>query len=66
MRLEPPCPEYDKRARGYAGKYRFPMTAGLDRHSTKMLYRGMAFARRLKDIRDFKGAVTAGEAAQDE
>ena len=40
------------------------MTAGSDQHSTEMLYGGMVFARKLKDVRDFNYAVMAGEAVR--
>lgn len=62
MAANPPCLEYDARAVAYAAKYHFPMTAGSDQHSTQMLYGGMVFDRKLKDIHDFKNAVMAGEA----
>lgn len=64
MKADPPCLEYDKRAIAYAEKYHFPMTAGSDQHSTEMLYGGMVFARKLKDIHDFKDAVMSGEAVR--
>ena len=63
-KANPPCLEYDKRAIAYAEKYHFPMTAGSDQHSTSMLYGGMVFARKLKDIHDFTRAVMSGEAVQ--
>ena len=62
MRADPPCLDYDTKAIAYAEKYHLPMTAGSDQHSTKMLYGGMVFGRKLKDIHDFKNAVMAGEA----
>ena len=40
------------------------MTAGSDQHSTEMLYGGMVFARKLKDIRDFTHAVMNREAVR--
>lgn len=64
MSAGPPCLEYDRRAAAYAEKYHFPMTAGSDQHSTEMLYGGMVFARKLKDIRDFTHAVMDREAVR--
>ncbi|MGN0401622.1 MAG: PHP domain-containing protein [Acetatifactor sp.] len=55
-------PEYNDRAVAYAGEHRFPMTAGSDQHSTGMLWGGMEFSRRLKDIQDFNHAVLNREA----
>ncbi len=55
-------PEYNDKAVAYAGKHHLPMTAGSDQHSTEMLYGGMVFPRKLKNIHDFTHAVTAGEA----
>lgn len=64
MEAEPPCLEYDRKAIAYAREHRFPMTAGSDQHSTEMLYGGMVFGRKLRDIRDFANAVMEEEAMQ--
>ena len=64
MSADPPCLEYDRRAAAYAEKYHFPMTAGSDQHSTEMLYGGLVFVRKLKDIRDFIHAVMNREAVR--
>ena len=64
MKAEPPCLEYDNMAVAYAEKYHFPMTAGSDQHSTEMLFGGMVFDRKLKDIHDFVDAVMSREAVR--
>ncbi len=64
MNARPPCLEYDNMAVAYAEKYHFPMTAGSDQHSTEMLFGGMVFDRKLKDIRDFINAVMSREAVR--
>ncbi len=46
-------PEFDVRARAYAAEYRLPMTAGSDVHSTDLLFGGMAFREKLKDVQDY-------------
>ena len=58
------CLEYDNMAVAYAEKYHFPMTAGSDQHSTEMLFGGMVFDRKLKDIHDFVDAVMSREAVR--
>ncbi len=40
------------------------MTAGSDQHSTEMLFGGMVFDRKLKDIHDFVDAVMSREAVR--
>lgn len=50
-------PEFDVKARAYAEKYDFPMTAGSDTHRAELLGGGMVFSRRLTDIHDFCNAV---------
>ncbi|MCM1027317.1 MAG: PHP domain-containing protein [Roseburia sp.] len=55
-------PEYNDRAIAYAKKYDLPLTAGSDQHSTEMLWGGMLFPRRLRDIHDFAQAVLSREA----
>lgn len=55
-------PEFNDRALVYAKKHDFPMTAGSDQHSIGMLWGGMEFPRRLRDIYDFNRAVLAREA----
>ena len=62
MAAKPPCLEYDARAAAYAEEHGFPMTAGSDQHSTKMLYGGMVFDRKIKDMRDFVRMVIDREA----
>ena len=54
-------PEYDALAITYAKKHKFPMTAGSDIHTTKMLGGGMAFKRRLESVQDFVKAVMTDE-----
>lgn len=53
--------EFDDKAVAYAEQYGFPMTAGSDIHTTKLLGGGMAFRRRLKDGKDFVAAIRNGE-----
>lgn len=57
-------PEYDERAREYAGKHDFVMTAGSDSHHLPMLGGGMVFDRKLADIQDFICAVRDRECIQ--
>lgn len=57
-------PEFNDRAIAYAGEHGFPMTAGSDQHTTHMLWGGMVFPRKLKDIHDFCGAVLNREAVK--
>lgn len=57
-------PEYDVRAREYAAKYDFPMTAGSDSHHLPMLGGGMIFNRKLTDIKDFTSAVMNRECVE--
>ncbi len=55
-------PEFDVKAREYAKKYHFPLTAGSDTHSVLLYGGGMLFQRRLEDIHDFCKAVMSREA----
>jgi histidinol phosphatase-like PHP family hydrolase len=50
-------PEYNTRAIVYARQHNLPMTAGSDTHSTTLLGSGMAFERKLADVKDFIKAV---------
>lgn len=54
-------PLFDERAREYAEKYHFPMTAGSDTHRTALLGGGMVFHREISDIHDFCKAVVNRE-----
>lgn len=54
-------PAFDRKAIAYSQKHRLPMTAGSDVHSTCIFGGGMAFKRRLRDIRDFCHAIRSGE-----
>lgn len=57
-------PEYNERAAAFAREYGLPLTAGSDQHNTEMLWGGMVFSRRLRDIRDFTQAVLKREAVR--
>ena len=57
-------PEYNERAIAYAKEHDFPMTAGSDQHDTTMIYGGMVFGRKLKNIQDFIHAVMNREAVR--
>ena len=57
-------PEYNECAINYAREHGLPLTGGSDQHNTEMIMGGMVFARKLIDIRDFAGAVIAGEAVR--
>lgn len=57
-------PEYNDMAIEYAKKYGLPLTAGSDQHCTEMVYGGMVFPRRLRDIHDFVQAVKGREAVR--
>ena len=49
---------FDTRAQEYARKYDLPQTGGSDVHNSKVLYGGgMAFSRKLEDIKDYIKAV---------
>lgn len=52
---------YDIQAEEYAEKYHLPRTGGSDIHSTNLLYGGIAFARKLTDVKDYMKAVLARE-----
>lgn len=52
---------FDEKALAYAKEYGLLMTAGSDGHSVKMRGAGMAFKRKLADIKDFCAAVMGGE-----
>lgn len=54
--------EFNEAAIAYAQKHHLPLTAGSDQHSVEMVYGGMIFPRKLKDIHDFAHAVTGREA----
>lgn len=55
-------PEFNDRALAYAREHALPLTAGSDQHNVGMLWGGMEFPKKLKDIQDFGRAVLAGEA----
>ncbi|MDD3414095.1 MAG: PHP domain-containing protein [Lachnospiraceae bacterium] len=55
---------FDERAREYAKKYNFPMTAGSDTHTINLLGGGMVFPRKLKDSQDFCKAIMNRECVQ--
>lgn len=57
-------PEYNEKALAYAKAHNLPLTAGSDQHITQMLWGGMAFSRKLKDIHDFNRAVLNREAVK--
>lgn len=52
---------YDVQAMEYAETYHLPCTGGSDIHSTNLLYGGMAFERKLTDVKDYMRAVLARE-----
>lgn len=52
---------FNQRAIAYAAEHDFPMTAGSDVHSTRLMGGGMAFRRPLKSVEDFCQAVQSGE-----
>lgn len=54
-------PEFDRQALEYAEKYDFPVTAGSDIHSVKLLGGGMAFKKRLETIDDYVRCVKGKE-----
>ena len=57
-------PEYNEQALAYAKQYNLPLTAGSDQHSATMVWGGMVFPRKLKDIDDFIRAVKNREATE--
>ena len=52
---------YDKRALEYAMKYNLPHTGGSDIHTTRIVWGGMEFSRKLSDVQDYICAVKARE-----
>ncbi len=52
---------YDQKALQYANQYQLPYTGGSDIHSTKLLYGGMEFPRKLTDVQDYIRAVLQRE-----
>ena len=54
--------EFNEAAIAYAREHDLPLTAGSDQHSVEMVYGGMIFPRKLRDIHDFARAVTGREA----
>ncbi len=54
-------PEFDKLAIEYANKYKLPITAGSDIHSTFMFGGGVVFKRRINSIEDYCRAILSGE-----
>lgn len=48
---------YDVRAVDYALQHKLPTTGGSDIHSTNLLFGGMAFQRKLLDVKDYMQAV---------
>lgn len=57
-------PEFNDLAVAYAREHGLPLTAGSDQHDTDMVYGGMVFPRKLRDIHDFTEAVIKGEAVE--
>lgn len=57
-------PEYNDKAVAYAKEHGLPLTAGSDQHNTEMIWGGMVFPRRMKDIHDFAAAVMSREAVR--
>lgn len=64
LELEQVHPEYNDRALAYAKEHNLPLTAGSDQHSTHMLWGGMVFPRKLRDVHDFCRAVLDREAVR--
>lgn len=54
-------PEFDTKAIAYARQHSLPMTAGSDVHSTALFGGGVAFQRKLSDIKDYCHAIMFGE-----
>lgn len=54
--------EFNEAAIAYAREHDLPLMAGSDQHSVEMVYGGMIFPRKLRDIHDFARAVTGREA----
>lgn len=54
-------PEFDTLARNYAKEQSFPMTAGSDIHTTRILGGGVLFEKPLKDIHDFTERILSKE-----
>ncbi|MCR5477405.1 MAG: PHP domain-containing protein [Lachnospiraceae bacterium] len=54
-------PVFDDQAKVYARAHNFPVTAGSDVHSTRLLFGGMAFGRRMEEPQDFIHAVMSKE-----
>lgn len=54
-------PAFDTKAVAYAGRHRFPMTAGSDIHRNTLLGGGIAFRRKMESPADYVRAVLSGE-----
>lgn len=54
-------PAFDRKAIAYSQKHQLPMTAGSDVHSTYIFGGGVAFRRKLHDVRDYCEAIRSGE-----
>ena len=54
-------PEFNTRAVAYAEKYKKPVTAGSDMHSTELLGGGTAFRTRLNSIGDYIKRIKSGQ-----
>lgn len=52
---------YDRKAWEYAANYNLPCTGGSDIHSTNLVFGGMAFTRKLTDVKDYMQAVLKRE-----
>lgn len=53
---------WNDQAVAYAREHHLPMTSGSDQHNTEMLWGGMVFPEKLKDIHDFTEAVLMNRA----
>lgn len=53
---------WNDKAVAYAGEHHLPLTSGSDQHTTQMLWGGMVFPEKLKDIHDFADAVKSRRA----
>lgn len=53
---------WNDQAVAYAKEHHLPLTSGSDQHNTRMLWGGMVFPEKLKDIHDFAEAVLSNRA----
>lgn len=54
-------PDFDVKAREYAKKHSFPMTAGSDVHTTLIFGGGIRTKKKLKDIHEFTELIKSGK-----